>query len=67
MYEANVNTNCAYTSIVRIQACKYSNGNKGVFFFSSVSFTFTCIVSNVMFNSGVFCDSAADHNRVKEK
>ena len=67
IYEACVNTNSStYNSIRGIQACKYNNRNKGIYS-SFFSITFTCAVLNFMFNSGKFCDSAADHNRVKEK
>ena len=65
MYAARANTNCAYNGIVRILACEYKNGNKGYFF--SICITFKCAVSNLMFNSGEFCDSSADGNRVKQK
>ena len=65
MYEARVNTNCAY-NMVHIQACECKDGNKVVVFFS-VCIPLTFAVSNLMFNSGEFCDSAAEHNRVKEK
>ena len=65
IYEASVNTVCAYDNSVRVQVCKYKNGNKGIK--KSISITFTCAVSNLMFSSSEFCDRAADHNRVKEK
>ena len=55
MYAARANTNCAYNGIVRILACEYKNGNKGFFF--SICITFRCAISNLMFNSGEFCDS----------
>ena len=68
MYEVSVNTNCACNSIVCIQAWEYANGNKGIsLYFFLISVTFTCAVSKLMFNSGKFCDSTADHNQVKEK
>ena len=60
MYEASGNFNCAYNSTVCIQTCEYKNGSKGVYIFS-VSITFSCAVSNLMFPSGEYCHSAADH------
>ena len=33
MYKASVNTECAYNSIVHIQACKYNNGNNRMYIF----------------------------------
>ena len=71
MYEASVNTDSAYNSIVGIQACEKKNENERIccwfffLFFFHFIITFACAVSNLMFNSGEFCDSAADHNRVK--
>ena len=41
MYQASVNTTCAYNNIVRIQA--WMNENKGIYIFS-MSITFTCAV-----------------------
>ena len=35
--------------------------------FSSIFITFTYAASSLMINSGEFCNSAADHNRVKVK
>ena len=69
MYEARVNTYCAYDSMVRIEACECRSrtGNKGIHIFFSISITFIYAVSSLMFNSGEFCDSAADDNRVKQK
>ena len=61
MFEARVKTNCAYNSIVCMQACKFKN-EKNIF---SNSVAFTYIVSNLMFTSGKFCNSAADHIQVK--
>ena len=37
------------------------------YIFFSVSITFTCAVSNLMFDSGMFCDSAAGLGQVKEE
>ena len=66
MYEASVNTNCAYNSIWWIQACEYKNGNKGFFFFQFL-LHLPVLFRILMFNSGEFCYSAADRNQVKEK
>ena len=65
MFKASVNTNCTYDSTGQIQACESKNGNKGICIFS-ISITYTCAVSNLMFNSGECCDSTADHNQAKE-
>ena len=80
MYEVSANTNCAYNSIVHIQACEYTNGNKGIYiiyvceymngnkgiYIFSISITFSCAVSSLMFPSSKLCDSTVDHNQVKE-
>ena len=61
-YEESVNTNSADNSIGEPRHASLRMEKKKC----SISMTFTCAISNLMFNSGEFCDSATDHNRVKE-
>ena len=65
MYEASVNTDRTYSSMGWTQACEHENGNKR--FFSQFLLHVPVRFRILMFNSGEFCDSAADHNRVKVK
>ena len=63
MYNSTVNIKYAYNSTVHTQACEYKNGNNRIFF----KFLLHFAISHLMFSSGKFSNSKADHNWVTEK